>query len=92
MSYVVAGIGEIEGLDQRFTQRCAKNFRCLKFSKGVDGLTFHTEPNNDYFSSYCLIVMLIDSKLTVGMTREDVWLALYAKNIESCSLWYSMSI
>jgi hypothetical protein len=87
MSYFVAGIGEIEGLGQRVTQRCAKNFRCLKFSKGVDGLTFHTEPNTDYFSRYCLIVMMIDSKLTLGMTRVDVRLALDVENIESCSLW-----
>jgi len=92
MSNIVAGIGrgQMEVLNERVAQRRANNQRYRDFLKGIDGITFHTEPNRDYFSNYWLTAILIDSSLTGGITREDVRLALAADNIESRPLWKPM--
>lgn len=92
MSNIVAGIGrgQMEVLDERVAQRRANNQRYRDFFKGIAGITFHTEPNRDYFSNYWLTAILIDSRLTGGITREDVRLALDAENIESRPLWKPM--
>ena len=92
MSNIVAGIGrgQMEVLDKRVAQRRANNQRYRDFLKGKSGITFHTEPNRDYFSNYWLTAILIDSRLTGGITREDVRLALDAENIESRPLWKPM--
>jgi dTDP-4-amino-4,6-dideoxygalactose transaminase len=92
MSNIVAGIGrgQMEVLDERVAQRRANNQRYREFFKGIGGITFHTEPNRDYFSNYWLTAILIDSRLTGGITREDVRLALDAENIESRPLWKPM--
>jgi dTDP-4-amino-4,6-dideoxygalactose transaminase len=92
MSNIVAGIGrgQMEVLDERVAQRRANNQRYREFFKGIGGITFHTEPNRYYFSNYWLTAILIDSRLTGGITREDVRLALDAENIESRPLWKPM--
>ena len=92
MSNIVAGIGrgQMEVLDERVAQRRVNNQRYRDFLKGIAGITFHTEPNRDYFSNYWLTAILIDSRLTGGITREDVRLALDAENIESRPLWKPM--
>ena len=92
MSNIVAGIGrgQMEVLDKRVAQRRANNQRYRDFFKGIAGITFHTEPNRDYFSNYWLTAILIDPRLTGGMTREDVRLALDSENIESRPLWKPM--
>jgi dTDP-4-amino-4,6-dideoxygalactose transaminase len=92
MSNIVAGIGrgQMEVLDKRVAQRRANNQRYREFFTGVDGITFQTEPDADYFSNYWLTAILIDSRLTGGITREDVRLALDAENIESRPLWKPM--
>ena len=92
MSNIVAGIGrgQMEVLDERVAQRRANNKRYREFFAGVDGITFQTEPNTDYFSNYWLTAILIDPKLTGGISREDVRLALDAENIESRPLWKPM--
>jgi dTDP-4-amino-4,6-dideoxygalactose transaminase len=92
MSNIVAGIGrgQMEVLDERVAQRRANNERYRDFFKGVDGITFQTEPNKDYFSNYWLTAILIDPKKTGGISREVVRLALDAENIESRPLWKPM--
>ncbi len=92
MSNIVAGIGrgQIEVLDMRVAQRRANNQRYRDFFSGVDGITFQTEPNTDYFSNYWLTAILIDPVKTGGISREDVRLALDADNIESRPLWKPM--
>jgi dTDP-4-amino-4,6-dideoxygalactose transaminase len=92
MSNIVAGIGrgQMEVLNERVAQRRANNQRYREFFTGVDGITFQTEPNTDYFSNYWLTAILIDPKLTSGISREDVRLALDAENIESRPLWKPM--
>ena len=92
MSNIVAGIGrgQMEVLDERVAQRRANNQRYRDFFAGVDGVTFQTEPNANYFSNYWLTAILIDPALCGGISREDVRLALEAVNIESRPLWKPM--
>jgi dTDP-4-amino-4,6-dideoxygalactose transaminase len=92
MSNIVAGIGrgQMEVLDERVAQRRANNQRYREFFNGVDGVTFQTEPNSDYFSNYWLTAILIDPALSGGISREDVRLALDDENIESRPLWKPM--
>lgn len=94
MSNIVAGIGrgQMEVLDERVVQRRANNQRYREFFTGVDGITFQTEPNTDYFSNYWLTAILIDPAKTGGISREDVRLALDAENIESRPLWKPMHL
>jgi dTDP-4-amino-4,6-dideoxygalactose transaminase len=92
MSNVLAGIGrgQMEVLDERVAQRRANNQRYREFFKDLDGITFQTEPNADYFSNYWLTAILIDPAKTGGISREDVRLALEAENIDSRPLWKPM--
>ena len=92
MSNILAGIGrgQMEVIDERVAQRRANNQRYRKFFEGVAGITFQTEPNADYFSNYWLTAILIDPRLTGGINREFVRLALDAENIESRPLWKPM--
>ena len=92
MSNIVAGIGrgQMEVLDERVAQRRANNQRYRDFFAGVDGVTFQTEPDADYFSNYWLTAILIEPSITGGISREDVRLALDAENIESRPLWKPM--
>jgi dTDP-4-amino-4,6-dideoxygalactose transaminase len=94
MSNIVAGIGrgQMEVLDDRVAQRRANNLRYREFFAGIDGITFQTEPDSDYFSNYWLTAILIDPAKTDGISREDVRLALDADNIESRPLWKPMHL
>lgn len=92
MSNIVAGIGrgQMEVLDLRVAKRRDNNQRYRKFFEGIAGVTFQTEPNTDYFSNYWLTAILIDPKLTGGINKEFVRLALDDENIESRPLWKPM--
>ena len=92
MSNIVAGIGrgQMEVLDKRVAQRRANNQRYRDFFSGIEGVTFQTEPDADFFSNYWLTAILIDPALTGGVSRELVRLALDAENIESRPLWKPM--
>jgi dTDP-4-amino-4,6-dideoxygalactose transaminase len=92
MSNIVAGIGrgQMEVLEDRVKQRRANNQRYREFFKKVEGVTFQTEPNDDYFSNYWLTAILIDPAKTGGISREDVGLTLDTENIESRPLWKPM--
>jgi dTDP-4-amino-4,6-dideoxygalactose transaminase len=92
MSNIVAGIGrgQMEVLDCRVAQRRANNQRYRAFFADIDGITFQSEPDADYFSNYWLTAILIDPVKTSGISREDVRLALEAVNIESRPLWKPM--
>lgn len=92
MSNIVAGIGrgQMEVLDERVAQRRANNQLYRDFFAGIDGVTFQTEPDADFFSNYWLTAILIDPTLTGGTSREEVRLALDAENIESRPLWKPM--
>lgn len=92
MSNIVAGIGrgQMEVIDERVAQRRANNKLYREFLKEIDGISFQTEPNADYFSNFWLTVILIDPDETGGITREDVRLAFNSENIESRLLWKPM--
>jgi dTDP-4-amino-4,6-dideoxygalactose transaminase len=94
MSNIVAGIGrgQMEVLDDRVAKRRANNQRYREFFAGVEGITFQTEPDADYFSNYWLTAILIDSNKTGGISREDVRLGLDAENIDSRPLWKPMHL
>jgi dTDP-4-amino-4,6-dideoxygalactose transaminase len=94
MSNIVAGIGrgQMEVIDQRINQRRTNNQKYRDFFKGVEGVTLQTEPNEDFFSNYWLTSILVDPKLTNGITKEDVRLELDANNIESRPLWKPMHL
>ncbi len=86
------GGGRMGVLDERAAQRRANNQRYRDFFADVEGITFQTEPNADYFSNYLLTSILIDSTKTGGICREDVRLGLDAENIESRPLWKPMHL
>jgi dTDP-4-amino-4,6-dideoxygalactose transaminase len=94
MSNILAGIGrgQMEVLDERVSQRRANNQRYRDFFESIKGITFQTEPSNDFFSNYWLTAILIDPLLSGGITREEVRLALDSQNIESRPLWKPMHI
>jgi dTDP-4-amino-4,6-dideoxygalactose transaminase len=92
MSNIVAGIGrgQMEVIDERVAQRRANNQKYREFFKGISGVTFQTEPNDNFYSNFWLTAILIDSKLTGGISRETVRLKLEEENIESRPLWKPM--
>lgn len=94
MSNIVAGIGrgQMEVLPERVKQRRANNKRYREFFRDIPGITFQSEPNTNYYSNYWLTAILIDPALTVGISREDVRLALDVENIESRPLWKPMHL
>ena len=92
MSNILAGIGrgQMEVIDERVSKRRKNNELYRNFFQGINGITFQTEPNNDYFSNYWLTAILIDPSKTNGITREDIRLLLNEENIESRPLWKPM--
>lgn len=92
MSNIVAGIGrgQMEVLDERVVKRRSNNQRYRDFFSSVDGITFQTEPNSNYFSNYWLTAILIDPEKTGGIGKEDVRYELDADCIESRPLWKPM--
>ena len=92
MSNVLAGIGrgQMEVLDLRVQQRRDNNKRYRDYFKGVSGITFQTEPTNEFFSNYWLTSILIDPSQTGGISSEDVRLILEKQYIDSRPLWKPM--
>lgn len=92
MSNVLAGIGrgQMEVLDLRVKQRRANNLRYRKYFEGIEGVTFQTEPNDQYFSNYWLTCILINPKITNGTNREMVRLKFEENSIDSRPLWKPM--
>jgi len=94
MSNIVAGIGrgQMEVLDDRVSKRREINFWYKEILKDINGLTFHSEPNSDYYSNYWLTAILIDPQKAEGFTREMLRLGLEKENIESRPLWKPMHL
>lgn len=92
MSNVVAGIGrgQMQVLPQRVEQRRANNKFYREQLADIEGISFQSEPTNDFFSNYWLTSILVDPAKSGGKTREDIRLALDAANIESRPLWKPM--
>ena len=88
LSNVCAGIGraQLEVIEERVKQR-RSNFDFYQLSlKNLPGISFQNESQHS-LSNRWLSCILIDPKLSNGMTRESVRLALLKENIESRPLW-----
>jgi len=94
MSNIVAGVGrgQMEVLPLRVEQRRKNNQYYRKHLSAIEGITFQTEPSNDFFSNYWLTSIIVDPEKTGGVTREDLRLALEKANIESRPLWKPMHL
>lgn len=83
------GLGQMEVLDDRVARRRAI-FARYRAELSKPGIAFMPEPIGSC-SSRWLSTMTIDPTIT-GVTREDVRLALLAKQIESRPLWKPMHL
>ena len=94
LSNICAGIGrgQMTVLPQHVEQRRKNNAYYRKHLSDVEGISFQTEPNADFYSNYWLTSILIDPEKTNGITREDIRLALDQENIESRPLWKPMHL
>ena len=94
MSNICAGIGrgQMLVLPQRIEQRRKHNEFYRKELSGIEGVTFQTEPSNDYYSNYWLTCIIVDPKKTNGVTREDLRIAMNKANIETRPLWKPMHL
>ncbi len=91
MSNIVAGIGrgQMLVLDEWVQKRRNVNRFYRQILREIPGVTFLTEPSDQYFSNYWLTTITIDEKET-GIDREKVRLGLMDQNIESRPLWKPM--
>jgi dTDP-4-amino-4,6-dideoxygalactose transaminase len=94
MSNIVAGIGrgQMLVLPDRVEQRRKNNQFYREHLSGIEGISFHTEPNPDFYSNYWLTTIIVDPEKIGGITREDLRLALENANIESRPLWKPMHL
>ncbi|MEN9919594.1 MAG: hypothetical protein RL662_2030 [Bacteroidota bacterium] len=92
MSNVVAGIGrgQMLVLPERVTARRSNNEFYRNHLSHIKGISFQTEPNDNFYSNYWLTSILVDPEKTGGKTRENLRLALERANIESRPLWKPM--
>lgn len=93
MSNVCAAIGrgQLEVLPIRVQQRRANYFFYTEALKDLQGIEFLAEPAGS-FSNRWLTTITIDHRLSGGITREAVRLALEKENIESRPLWKPMHL
>lgn len=91
MSNVVAGIGrgQMMVLPERINQRRANHSFYEKRLTNYPGIQFLTEPEG-YFSNRWLTCILVDPKITNGISRETIRLSLEKLNIETRPLWKPM--
>jgi dTDP-4-amino-4,6-dideoxygalactose transaminase len=94
ISNIVAGIGrgQMQVLPDRVEQRRKNNQFYRSHLSGIEGISFHTEPNPDFYSNYWLTAIVVDPEKTGGISREDLRLALENANIESRPLWKPMHL
>lgn len=94
LSNICAGIGrgQMEVLDSRVNSRRMMHDFYSDLFKDIPGVTVFTAPNEDFFANYWLSSILVDPKVTNGINRETLRLALEAENIESRPLWKPMHL
>ncbi len=93
MSNVVAGVGrgQLEVLDLRVRQHREFNAWYRELLRDVPGVTFQSEPSEDFHSNFWLTCIVIDPALA-GTDREKLRLAFEEENIESRPLWKPMHL
>lgn len=90
LSNISAGIGcgQMKVLDEHVARRRAIHGLYTELLKNVEGIDVKQNPTNDFDSNFWLTTITFDSKL--GITPEDMRVALEAENIESRWLWRPM--
>jgi len=94
MSNICAGVGrgQMEVLDAHVALRRKMHAFYVDLFEHIPGVTVFQSKNEDYFSNYWLSCILVEPKLTNGIDRESVRLALESENIESRPLWKPMHL
>jgi dTDP-4-amino-4,6-dideoxygalactose transaminase len=94
MSNICAGIGrgQMEVLEQRVKRRVEINRMYREALEELPGITFQTNPDEQYHSNYWLTTIVVDPTCTGGVTREDIRLACESANIETRPLWKPMHL
>lgn len=90
LSNISAGIGcgQMKVLDEHVARRRAIHGLYTELLKNVEGIDVKQNPTNDFDSNFWLTTITFNSKL--GITPEDMRVALEAENIESRWLWRPM--
>ncbi|MDD2474662.1 MAG: DegT/DnrJ/EryC1/StrS family aminotransferase [Dysgonamonadaceae bacterium] len=93
MSNVSAGIGrgQMLVLDEHVARRREINKLYRELLKNVEGISYQTDPSEDYNSNYWLTCIVINPAVT-GFDREDLRLAMEAASIETRPLWKPMHL
>lgn len=93
MSNICAGIGrgQMMVLEKHMARRREINRLYRKLLSDMPGISFQTDPTEDFESNYWLSCILIDSKET-GFSREDLRLRMEEENIETRPLWKPMHL
>lgn len=93
LSNVCAGIGrgQMLVLDEHVARRREINNLYRELLSDIPGLSFHTNPSEDFNSNYWLTCIVIDPAVA-GFTREDVRLKMESENIETRPLWKPMHL
>ena len=91
LSNVSAGIGrgQMIVLDEYVSRRREINALYRKQLKDAKGISFLTNPSDDFNSNHWLTCILVDESVT-GFSREDLRLAMDKANIETRPLWKPM--
>lgn len=94
MSNVCAGIvrGQLEVLNERVARRREINEMYKIELAAIEGVSFLSEPNEQYYSNHWLTCILIDSEKTEGVSKEDIRLFLENDNVEARPLWKPMHL
>lgn len=93
LSNICAGIGrgQMLVLDKHVARRREINTIYHSLLDNIPGISFLTNPSNDYESNHWLTSILIDPA-KAGFNREELRLAMEAANIETRPLWKPMHL
>jgi len=93
LSNICAGIGraQLEVIEDRVNQRRSNFEFYYKNLKDFPGISFQNEPQ-DSFSNRWLTAIIVEAKVTNGISREDIRLKLAKENVESRSVWKPMHL
>jgi len=94
MSNISAGIGrgQMLVLKNRVEKRRLNNELYRKELGSIDGISFQTEPSNDYYSNYWLTTIVIDPASVKAKNRTDLYEYLSKEYIEARPLWKPMHL
>lgn len=79
-------------IDPKYPQRRANHFFYKELFQDIEGVAIFEEPSDHYFSNHWLTAVVIDPKITGGVSRETLRKRLLDDNIESRPLWKPMHL